>query len=159
MTVAGRSLMHARWWLVAGVLAQAVISFPGMAAEGIEVATASGKFDEVKESVTLAIEGRGLVINSVSKVGEMLDRTGTDLGAPRKIYGNAEVFEFCSAKVSRQMMEAAPENLVYCPYTIAVYTLPGQSGKVFVAYRKPPPGPAFAPVEALLKEIVGEAAR
>jgi uncharacterized protein (DUF302 family) len=151
--------MTARSWVLAGILALAGTSLAGFAAEGIEVATAPGKFDEVKESVALAIEGRGLVINSVSKVGEMLDRTGADLGAARKIYDNAEVFEFCSAKVSRQMMEATPQNLVYCPYTIAVYTVPGQPGKVFVAYRKPPPGPAFAPVESLLKEIVGEAAR
>lgn len=144
-------------WVMAGALAIAALAIPAFASEGIEIATASGNFDEVKESVTLAIEGRGLVINSVSKVGEMLERTGTDLGAARKLYGKAEVFEFCSAKVSRQMMEADPRNLVYCPYTIAVYTLPAQPGKVFVSYRKPPSGPAFAPVDSLLQGIVREA--
>ncbi len=34
-------------------------------------------------------------------------------------------------------MEADPRNIVFCPYSIAVYTLPGEPGKVYLAYRKP----------------------
>ena len=119
----------------------------------------NGKFDDVKDNVRLAIEAQGLVINSVSNVGQMLDRTGAELGKSRRIYGHGEVFEFCSARVSRQMMEADAVNLVFCPFTIAVYTLPEQPAKVFIGYRKPPADPAFAPVATLLKGIVADAAR
>jgi len=144
--------------LTAG-LAFAFVWSLGSAADDAVVSSVNGSFEDVKDSVKLAIEAQGLVINSVSNVGEMLERTGADLGKARRIYGHGEVFEFCSAKVSRQMMEAAAVNLVFCPYTIAVYTVPEQPAKVFVAYRKPPADPAFVPVASLLESIVAEALR
>ncbi len=122
-----------------------------------------GKFEDVKASLVAAIEGKGLVINTVAHVGDMLARTGQDLGATRRVYEKAEVLEFCSATVSRATMEADPHAIVYCPYTIAVYVIAGQAGTVQVAYRRPradTPGPAadaLAGVGKLLDEIVGEA--
>lgn len=122
-----------------------------------------GKFEDVKASLVAAIEGKGLVINTVAHVGDMLARTGQDLGATKRIYEKAEVLEFCSATVSRATMEADPHAIVHCPYTIAVYVIAGQPGTVYVAYRKPrgeKPGPAadaLALVGKLLDEIVGEA--
>ena len=97
-----------------------------------------GDFDNVKERVVSAIESRGLVINYTAHVGTMLERTGKDIGRDRRIYLKADVIEFCSAAVSRATMEADPRNIVFCPYAIAVYVLPGDPGKVYVAYRKPP---------------------
>ena len=38
----------------------------------------SASFDDTREAVTMAIENRGLVINYVSHLGEMLERTGAD---------------------------------------------------------------------------------
>ena len=67
----------------------------------------------------------------------MLERTGKDTGAARRIYGDAEMLEFCSARVSRDMMEADPRNIVFCPYSIAIYTLPKEKDRVYVAYRRP----------------------
>ena len=89
-------------------------------------------FDETREAVTMAIENRGLVINYVSHLGEMLERTGADIGASRRIFGKAQIIEFCSARLSRQMMEADPHNIVLCPFAISIYALPGQSGKTYV---------------------------
>ena len=34
-------------------------------------------------------------------------------------------------------MEADSRNIVFCPYAIAVYTLPNDPGKVYISYRKP----------------------
>lgn len=115
-------------------------------------------FEQAKENLVLAIEGRGLVINNVSHVGDMLERTGRDLGGAAQLYGKAEVVEFCSARVSRDMMSADPHNIVYCPYSIAVYTLPGEAGQAYIAYRRPPLAKQGMPaVEKLLADIVKEA--
>jgi hypothetical protein len=61
------------------------------------------------------------------------------------------------------MMETDPHNIVFCPYIIAIYTLPAESNKVYVAYRRPlPVGSAesrqsLEAVEKLLDEIIAEA--
>jgi len=118
-----------------------------------------GQFDEVKESVVHAIEPHGLVIDYTANVGAMLERTGKDLGASKKIYEHAQVLEFCSAKASREMAEADPANLVYCPYAIAVYALAKEPGTVHVAYRKPGKAAGTAAVGKLLAAIAAEARR
>lgn len=128
-----------------------------LADEAIRVFKVSGQFDEVRASVVTAIEGQGLVINATSHIGDMLRRTGDDIGNATPIYGRAEMFEFCSARASRSMMAADPRNMVFCPYTVSVYTLPGQGGEVFVAYRPLPDTPAFAAARRLIEEIVRDA--
>ena len=55
------------------------------------------KFDDVRDDLKLAIEGRGLVIDYHSFVGRMLERTGKDVGSARKLYTDAQAFVFCSA--------------------------------------------------------------
>ena len=122
-----------------------------------------GTFEEVKENVDLAITGQGLVVNSIATVGDMLESTGKDLGATRQVYVHGDVFEFCSATLSREMLEADQFNLVYCPYTIQVFEIPEQPGRVFVGYRRPDitgneaSRTALQKVEALLETIVNEA--
>ncbi|MFA7094985.1 MAG: DUF302 domain-containing protein [Gammaproteobacteria bacterium] len=121
------------------------------------------RFESVRESVELAITGRGMVISSVSHVGEMLERTGKDLGATRQVYRQAEIVEFCSAAVSRRMMEADPHNIVSCPFSIAIYVLSEEPDTVYLAYRRPvsaTPGKseeALRAVEELLDGIVQDA--
>jgi len=136
-------------------------------AEGdyMAVFTKPGSFEDVRDAVESAIIDRGMVVNNVSHVGEMLDRTGKDLGDGRQIFLKAEVLEFCSAVVSRKMMEADPDNIVFCPYVISVYVVPDQPGEVRVAYRKPQivGSPAsresLKAVEELLSGIVKDALR
>jgi len=54
------------------------------------------------------------------------------------IFVIAEVLEFCSATVSREMMEADPHNIIFCPYEIAVYVLPSAPDTVYIAFQRPP---------------------
>lgn len=135
----------------------------GAAVPGITVHSAQGGFDDVRDRVVMAIENRGLVLNYTAHVGDMLERTGKDIGRSRRVYTKAEVLEFCSAALSRSTMEVDPRNIVFCPYAIAVYTLPGETGKVYIAYRKPlAPGSgastrALRKVGRLLDDIVREA--
>lgn len=122
-----------------------------------------GKFDDVKDDVALAIQSRGLVIDHVSHVHAMLERTGKDLGTPQPIFREAQVFSFCSAVVSRRMLEANPHDIALCPYAISVYVLHHEPKRVYVAFRRPGAGePPVAhgrlqEVEALLDGIVREA--
>jgi uncharacterized protein (DUF302 family) len=125
--------------------------------------TARGSFDDVKQQLVLAIENRGLVVNHESKVGEMLERTGKDFGAAKRIYVRAEVVEFCSAMLSRQVMEADARLLALCPYGIGIYTLPGEVDRVHLVYRRPggegagPAAEILQRVDRLLHEIAQDA--
>lgn len=92
-----------------------------------------GEFDDIAFSVENAIINAGLVIENRSHVGDMLARTKEDVGGSKDIYTNAEIFTFCSATVSRQMMEADPANIQFCPYSIFLYETPDAPGRITVA--------------------------
>ena len=113
----------------------------------------AGKFEDVRDDLKIAIEGRGLVIDYQSYVNRMLERTGKDVGSARKLYADAQAFVFCSAALSRKTMEADPANAALCPYSVMVYEKAQEPGKVYVSYRRPwrPDGPAAS--KAALKEV------
>jgi uncharacterized protein (DUF302 family) len=122
------------------------------------------KFEDVREDLKAAIEGKGLVIDYESFVNRMLERTGKDVGSARKLYADAQAFVFCSAALSRKTMEADPANAALCPYSIMVYATAQDPGTVHVSFRRPwrPDGsPAskavLKEVEALLDGIAREA--
>ncbi len=142
-----------------------LVSVPALAAGGkiMETFTTKYDFDTVKQNVQEALTGRGLVVNNVAHIGDMLERTGKDLGGARQVYVKAEAIEFCSASVSRKMMEADPHNIVFCPYIIVYFTLPQDPKTVYVGYRRPLPAGSEASrtsireIENLLDGIVKEA--
>jgi len=78
------------------------------------------------------------------------------------VYENSEQFEFCSATISRHMMEADPHSIVMCPYSVVVYTIPNDK-TVYLAYRKPAAtrNPALkktlVELEKLLTDIIKDA--
>jgi len=122
------------------------------------------KFEEVREDLQLAIEGKGLVIDYQSHVHRMLERTGKDVGSRRTLYVDAQAFVFCSAALSRKTMEADPANMAQCPYSVSVYATAAEPDRVFVSYRRPwrPDGSAASKaalkeVEALLDAVAREA--
>ncbi|WP_299649547.1 DUF302 domain-containing protein [uncultured Tateyamaria sp.] len=112
-----------------------------------------GSFDDATFAVESAIVGQGLVIDYVSHVGDMLNRTGADVGSDTQLFDNADIFIFCSAVVSREVMEADPMNIAHCPYGIFVAE---RDGEVMVGYRDYPDG-EMQKVQALLADIVADA--
>ncbi|GJL82352.1 MAG: hypothetical protein DHS20C01_19860 [marine bacterium B5-7] len=122
-----------------------------------------GDFNDVKENVGLAIENQGLVINYTATVGDMLERTGNDLGLTDHTYMAADVIEFCSAALTRKMVAADPSNLVFCPYGIHLYELRKEPGVIYVGYKRPQlvgndeSKAALESIEELLSTIVNEA--
>jgi uncharacterized protein (DUF302 family) len=111
------------------------------------------KFDDVRDDLKLAIEGKGLVIDYHSFVNRMLERTGKDVGSARKLYADAQAFVFCSAVLSRKTMEADAANAALCPYSIMVYATAQDPGTVHVAYRRPWRPDGSAASKAALKEV------
>ena len=107
--------------LMAGVLYALLIHSALATGDYMAVLVKKGSFKDVRDAVEMAITDRGMIINNVSHVGEMLERTGKDLGETKQIFVQAEVLEFCSAVISRKMMEPDPDNIVFCPYTISEY--------------------------------------
>lgn len=156
-------MMLGRLWPFILIVA-ATLPGPARADEpGVVVREVKGSFADIKERVQFAVENHGLVLNYTAHIGAMLERTGKDIGRSQAIYREAQMLEFCSAAVSRGTMEADPRNIVFCPYSIAIYTLPQVPGRVFVAYRKPPAlgssrsANALRAVGKLLDDIADEA--
>ena len=129
------------------------LALPALAADITTYAT-EDSFDDATFSVQTAIEGRGLVIDYVSHVGDMLARTKDDVGGTMDLYDAADVFVFCSATVSRSVMEADPMNIAFCPYGIFVAD---KGGEVTIGFRNLPEGP-MQEVQELLDGIAKEAA-
>jgi uncharacterized protein (DUF302 family) len=127
----------------------------GLAADPHPVVTYSkkAKFEDVRDDLKFAIESKGLVIDYHSFVNKMIERTGKDLGSTRKVYVDVQAFVFCSAALSRKMMEADPANASMCPYSIAVYATAQEPDKVYVAYRRPWRPDGSAASKAALKEV------
>ena len=112
-----------------------------------------GAFADATFAVESAIVGAGLVIDYVSHTGDMLNRTMADVGSDVKIFESADIFLFCSAVLSRKVMETDPMNIAHCPYGIFVAE---KDGEVMVGYRNYPDG-EMQEVQALLDSIAREA--
>jgi len=117
--------------------------------------SSDASFDSVVEDLQHAIAAKGLVVDNVSYIGKMLDRTGKDVGSTQPIFadGHAQSFSFCSAVLSRKTMEVDPNNVAFCPYTIVVYSPASEPKKVYVAYRRPVLNEGSDASRAVLKEV------
>ncbi len=129
--------------------------------EPVVIKSVDGRFDDVWEDIRRALEDRGLVISNVSHIGEMLERTGKDIGRTKKIFGNARAMEFCSAIFSRDMFEKNPHFIAFCPYQITVYTLPDDGKKIYLSYRRliwndKGGRDVLNPAEKLLEDIIDD---
>ena len=88
------------------VLTSACVSAGSSRSEYMKLYTVEGQFEDVRLDIEMAITDRGMIINNVSHIGNMLARTGQDLGAGKQIFKKAEALEFCSATVSRRMKKS-----------------------------------------------------
>ena len=133
------------------IVAALALALPVYAQDVVTYST-DDSFDDVIFGLESAILDQGLVIEGSSHVGEMLERTGPDVGSDQVIFLNADVYSFCSAKLSRKVMEDDPMNIRFCPYDIFVMVRPKTSDKTIIGYRSMPDG-AMKEVEALLDTI------
>ena len=121
-------------------------------------------YEDVLFEINEVLTNRGLVKNYTAHVADMLNRTAADVGATKTVYKNGDVIEFCSATLSRAAMEADPNNIALCPYSLFAYETSAAPGKVVVGYRKIIGGTsaasqaALADVNRLLQQMLDSVA-
>jgi|GEM_PF-42742 len=161
-------------WFLAGVIAlclglslslSAAIAKPPL---GYKTLTKKASFDDVEFELQNAIIDRGLKVDYIGHVGAMLSRTSKTVGSVIKSgskspYLKAKYYQFCSAKLTHEVVRANPLNISVCPYVVFLFELRTSPGVVHVGYRIPFAGPsevtqkAVAKVEALLASVIKDA--
>lgn len=123
--------------IFAPILVMFAISLPAPAvADEYVTYSTEEAFGDVMDNVKMAIEDRGMYINNIMHMSEMLERTGKDLGFDKPVYLKAESIEFCSAVLSRKMTEEDPRRIINCPFIVSVYVLPAEPDKTYIAHRR-----------------------
>jgi uncharacterized protein (DUF302 family) len=150
--------------VILAAAAMSLLAAPAALAQDFRTYTTKAKFDDVRLELDTAILARGLAIQSSGNLAAMLDRTGADVGSTKPIYIAADFVSFCSAKVSRQAMEADPLNAALCPFTIFVYQSVEKPNETTVGFRRPPAGTgpnaaAYAAIDTLLDGIAKDAVK
>jgi uncharacterized protein (DUF302 family) len=134
------------------VAALSLVATQAFATDSLIRYTTDQSFEDVVFGLENAILDEGLVIDHVSHTGDMLERTKADIGSDVTLFKHADIYSFCSAKISREVMEADPMNIVFCPYDIFVMVSPEQPDQTTIGFRSFPDG-AMKKVEALLDTI------
>ena len=136
---------------------------PAAASDAVTFTRRGASYQDVRADLEAAIIGEGLKVDLVGDIAGMLKRTGPDVGSTVPVYKNAEFFAFCSAKLSRQMMEPDPANMAQCPYVIFLYQREATLNEVTVGYRKVSvsgrAAKALGEINALLERIVRTATK
>ncbi len=117
------------------LMVTAVNPMPVLADQYVSYGTEES-FEDVMDNIKMAIENRGMYINNVMHMSEMLERTGKDLGFDKQIYLKADSIEFCSAVLSRKMTAEDPRRIINCPFIVSVYVLPAEPAKTYIAHRR-----------------------
>lgn len=133
------------------IFALTIAASPVLSADMITYDT-DQSFDDVTFGLENAILDAGLVIDHVSHTGDMLERTRGDVGSDVTLFLDADIYSFCSAKLSREVMEADPMNILFCPYDIFVMVRPETPEVTTIGFRTFPEG-AMKSVEALLDDL------
>lgn len=140
---------------VIGACAAMLLTTPGLA-DGFYTVDVDADFEDIVFNVEIAIENQGLVIDDISYVGQMLERTKDDVGGEKDLFTDARIFSFCSAALSREVMEAKLRNIQFCPYNVYVYQSADEGAPVVVGYREFNE-PSMLSINDLLQQIVAEA--
>lgn len=109
--------------------------------------TIAAEFDVVFADLQDTIINKGLVIDYVGNVDNMLERTS---GAAESVtttgqkspYLHAKYLQFCSSKLTHKAVSADPQNLAICPYIFFIYETRSNPGNITVGYRPPVFGPS-----------------
>lgn len=131
---------------------------PALAQDDVTTYTTEAPFAEVIADLEDAVVNRGFVVDYHGHIGDMLARTAGDIAGSKPLYQEAEILQFCSATLSRKVMQADIANIAYCPYVLFAYEPAENPGKVTVGFRRLPDGGGRDEVNALLEDIAGEAA-
>ncbi len=127
-----------------------------LAAQNITTVTISEPLGDMEFAVESAILDAGLKIDFTSHSGAMLERTRADVGSDVVLFSGATIYNFCSARVSRQVIEADINNISYCPYSIFLYSTPDKPDETIIGHQTYP-GESMQPANDLLDKIIASA--
>lgn len=118
-------------------------------------------FLDAKSDLLEAITNNGLVISYISHAKNMLENTAIVSGITKPVYSDAEIYLFCKANLSHNLVAGNPHNIVLCPYSIAIYVLTDEPERVYLSYRKVETSDKKVkaltqPIEGLLIQIIEE---
>jgi len=137
------------------LFASLLIATP-LAAQNLTAVTIPEALDDMEFAVESAILDMGLTIDFTSHSGEMLERTRVDVGSDVVLFTGATIYNFCSARVSRQVIEADINNITFCPYSIFLYSTPDKPDETIIGHQTYP-GKTMQPANDLLDEIIANA--
>lgn len=121
------------------------------------VYSTEGLYHNVRSDLVDAIQGRGLVIAYEAHLASMLQRTAEATGAQEQVYDNAESLLFCKAELTYELTARNPHNITLCPYSVSIYSLTADPGRVYLAIRAPVlEQPEYAAVHQLLESIIND---
>lgn len=152
------------------LLAIATLVWAGSPANSAELTksayltTVSAPYSSAFAALEEAVVNQGLVVDYTGGVGEMLARTGPDVGADSP-YAHAGYLQFCSARWTHAAVGADPKNIALCPYVVFGYELKASPGKTVLGYRRPVGADgkasqaAISEIEKLLQTVVDTAAQ
>lgn len=144
--------------LISALGLAALATVPAQAAgDDVFIVVTDTAFADAAQGVNSAIVNKGFKVDYHGFVGDMLKRTAEDVGASKELYKDAEFFTFCSAVVSRSVMEKDIGDIAYCPYVVFVYEDAATPGKVTIGHRKLPEGGGRDQVNEILNDIVTSA--
>lgn len=144
--------------LVTAMIALLMANAAKAAGDDVTTVTSAAAFADVASGIENAIVNRGYKIDYHGFIGDMLKRTASDVEAGKALYKDAEFFTFCSAVVSRKVMEVDAADIAYCPYVVFAYETEEEPGAVTIGFRRLPDGGERDAVNALLSEIIEDAA-
>ncbi|NOR63520.1 MAG: DUF302 domain-containing protein [Rhodobacteraceae bacterium] len=127
-----------------------------LAAQNMTAVTIPEPLDDMEFAVESAIIDMGLTIDFTSHSGAMLERTREDVGSDIVLFTGATIYNFCSATVSRQVIEADINNIIYCPYSIYLYSTPDNPDETIIGHQTYP-GESMQPANDLLDAIIASA--
>jgi len=127
-----------------------------LAAQNMTNVTIPESLDDMEFAVESAIIDMGLTIDFTSHSGAMLERTREDVGSDIVLFTGATIYNFCSARVSREVIEADINNIIYCPYSIYLYSTPDSPDETIIGHLTYP-GESMQPANDLLDEIIANA--
>ena len=138
-------------------LATALLFFATpLSAQNMTSVTVPEMLDDMEFAVESAILDMGLTIDFTSHSGDMLERTRMDVGSDVVLFTGATIYNFCSARVSRQVIEADINNITFCPYSIFLYSTPDNPDETIIGHQTYP-GESMQPANDLLDEIIANA--
>ena len=109
--------------------------------------TVQAEFVDVFADLQDAVINKGLVIDYVGNVDNMLNRTSSTAGSvtsdgEKSPYLNAKYMQFCSSKLTHKAVSADPHNLAICPYIVYMFETRAKPGNITIGYRPPIFGPS-----------------